>query len=118
MKATGGPSATAAKYSQLRADDAPSATNTNITSAIQHADTNHRVCGVDMKPGFLQGFDEADRGKDVQRVSVQESSALRVYASERGATRKIAPHRSSSHERRVDGMLYSESVTALLNTAA
>jgi len=29
-----------------------------------------------MKPGFLQGFDEADRGKDVRRISVQESSAL------------------------------------------
>jgi hypothetical protein len=56
-------------------------------------------------------------GRTCRRVSVQESSALRVYASERGATRKIAGQ-SSSHEQRVDGMMYSESVTALLNTAA
>jgi hypothetical protein len=28
-----------------------------------------------MKPGFLKGFDEADRGKDVRRISVQESDA-------------------------------------------
>ncbi len=30
---------------------------------------------LSMKPGFLQGFDEADRGRDVRRISVQESSA-------------------------------------------
>jgi len=49
--------------------------NANMTRAIQHADRTHRVYGVDMKPGFLKGFDEADRRKDVRRISVQESSA-------------------------------------------
>jgi len=31
-----------------------------------------------MKPDFHKGFDEADRGKDVQKVSVQESDTKTV----------------------------------------
>lgn len=33
-----------------------------------------------MKPDFRKGFDEADRVKDVRRVSSQESDACQVYA--------------------------------------
>jgi hypothetical protein len=90
IRATGGTIAMAARYSQLRVDEASAARKTATDTTIQQAASIHSVRTLVMEPDLDLGFDEADRGKDVQRVSVQESSALRVYASERGATRKIA----------------------------
>ena len=108
IRAIGGTIATAARYNQLRVDEASTTRKTARDAAIQQAASIHSVRTVVMEPDFHWGFDEADHGKDVQRVSVQESSTSRVYAPGRGATRKIA----------LNGMLYSEGVTALLNTTA
>ena len=62
-----------------------------------------------MKPGFLQGFDEADRGKDVRRISVQESSALI-------SVRPAAPPNKGNHatQRAVDLPVRSRRVPEVL----
>lgn len=69
-----------ARYTQLRVDDASSARNARSAAANQQAARIQGVRILVMEPDFLKGFDEADRGKDVQiKVSDQESNAPPVY---------------------------------------
>jgi restriction endonuclease Mrr len=66
IRTIGGTRATVVKYNQLRNKDASTAKNVRTATAIQQIEIIQRVRRDVMKPNFQEGFDEADRWKDVR----------------------------------------------------
>jgi len=81
--------AAAMRYNQLRVDDASIARKTASVTAIQQALRIHSILGLNMKPDFHKGFDEADRGRTCGQISVQESGACPSICPALGADKDI-----------------------------
>jgi hypothetical protein len=62
----GGTRATVIRYSQLRNDDGSTVKNVSSATPIQQIEICQRWQRDAMKPNFQEGFDEADRRKDVR----------------------------------------------------
>ena len=89
ISAIGGMTAAATRYNQLRVDVASIARKTASVTAIQQALRIHSILGLNMKPDFHKGFDEADRGRTCGQISVQESGARSSICPALGADKDI-----------------------------